>query len=196
MTSGPTKLQLHRQVCRLILAGRDFAHARDAARRVIEERVRLDSPARFEALQAVAISYGRPFTHNDPIGPIRKPFNRFEQREQRQLHEKLLQMRHGLYAHHDLRLRRVYVIPRGARITPDAEPADDISFGVRLEMPKNDWFTRVAALCEMQIGRVVDQQDPLLDQVCELQGGPPEPIELQVHEETDEAESQPRPTDD
>ena len=69
MTSGPTKLQLHRQVCRLILAGRDFAHARDAARRVIEERVRLDSPARFEALQAVAISYGRPFTHNDPIVP-------------------------------------------------------------------------------------------------------------------------------
>jgi hypothetical protein len=133
-------------------------------------KVGLDNPLYLPLLEAIIISYPRPFTDNDGLGVLSKQWSTFEDEQLDEAHKFILNYRNELVAHSDHTVRKIQIF------SPDA------NFG---PMPKNKkiqgpgfavstfWIPlhRVETfhwLCAVQGQRLIDEAMKMLD---ELYGG-------------------------
>jgi len=65
---------------------------------------------------SVIICYARPFTNNKPYGALPNRWQRFDSQKKKQTHKKILQARHELIAHSDMRVRKSMIVPPGVVI--------------------------------------------------------------------------------
>ena len=78
-----------------------------------KEHAGMDHPLYSPLVEAIVISYARPFTANDSLGELKKEWQRFPQPRLQRAHEKLLKARNELIAHSDMVVRQVKIHPPG-----------------------------------------------------------------------------------
>lgn len=106
-----------RRLCRFALALSDIKAATDACDLMLSERPGMADPHYWAYHTAIVASYGRPFTEMKPLGQLpASPILRSLTADQRELHDEILDNRHTVAAHSDLRARPVYYMPKGAKI--------------------------------------------------------------------------------
>ena len=96
----------------------------------------MDHPLYYPLLEAIVISYARPFTPNDTIGQLQKKWGDFSDPQLQQAHEKILRARNELVAHSDPFARNVKIEPPGARRIGGRIHSADVGFSIR-----GYWFT-------------------------------------------------------
>jgi hypothetical protein len=74
----------------------------------------MDHPLYYPLLEAIVISYARPFTPNDKLGQLKKKWGEFGDARFQEAHDKILRARNELVAHSDPFERKVQIKPPGA----------------------------------------------------------------------------------
>lgn len=64
-------------------------------------------------ISSIIASYSRPFSDNQPYGPLQKKWSKFDNPLHRNLHEKIIQFRNKKIAHTDYETRQVYLYTSG-----------------------------------------------------------------------------------
>jgi hypothetical protein len=95
----------------------------------------MDHPLYFPLIEAIVISYSRPFTPNDSLGELKKEWHRFQDARLQDAHRLILQARNELVAHSDMLIRKVVIQPPG-----DSKIEGYRSVGVGYGI-KGYWFT-------------------------------------------------------
>jgi hypothetical protein len=107
------------QLYKLAVARSDIADANSLCELFIEngltnrEQAKANYKLRDALLSAILVSYSRPFTDNQPYGPLQKKWFKFDNKSFNQLHRKIIDYRNKKIAHSDFDIRKVYLYPRG-----------------------------------------------------------------------------------
>jgi len=78
-----------------------------------KEYAGMDHPLYNPLVEAIVISYARPFTTNNSLGELKKEWHKFSHPRIQRAHEKLLKARNELIAHSDMLVRNVKIHPPG-----------------------------------------------------------------------------------
>ena len=95
---------------------------------------------------ATVVCYARPFTHNEPYGPLPEKWHHFEDNTHQKVHDALLKDRHELIAHSDLTRRKASVIPPGYSMGEwegQRVSSEEVSVSVNIIGYKIDFFKEV-----------------------------------------------------
>ena len=95
----------------------------------------MNHPLYYPLLEAIVISYARPFTQNNGLGQLVKKWGGFTNRRHKEAHEKIIRSRNELVAHSDPFVRKVKIEPPGVRKLGDIQ-SSEIGFSIR-----GYWFT-------------------------------------------------------
>jgi hypothetical protein len=95
----------------------------------------MDHPLYYPLLEAIVISYARPFTPNDTIGQLKQKWGKFGNAQFQAAHDKILRARNELVAHSDPFARSVRIEPPGARKFGPIQ-SKEVGFSIR-----GYWFT-------------------------------------------------------
>jgi len=84
-------------------------------------------------LEAIIISYSRPFTINDGVGVLQKKWSQFENSQFADAHKQILQYRNELVAHTDKNVRTIQIVPPNVCVVPSSKgkEMEGLSFRVR-----------------------------------------------------------------
>jgi hypothetical protein len=148
------KVEIKRTLYRLAVARSDLAAALEGCNHLLTERIDVGSLLYWTMHNGIVVSYGRPFTRNKPFGPISgdwEPLVRFAD-----LHRELLDLRHNCVAHSDHEMRKVFIVPAGARLF---QTGDETTIGLGLAvqnwaLPRAKWED-VRRLC-LELGGSID----------------------------------------
>jgi len=116
------------ELYQLIVGMSDIRAAQTTAEYAVTVVNDIKSPLWFPLLEAVVVSYARPFTANRPYGPLPKRWANFADPGQQKLHDDLVETRNKAVAHSDAAVRRVMIIPPGAQLMPLGEVARTSNF--------------------------------------------------------------------
>lgn len=122
-----TRAERKRELHKMILAHSDVHAAFKAAEHFLSimvpyartnqtEYAGMDHPVYSPLVEAIVISYARPFTANNSLGQLKREWHRFPQARLQCAHEKLLKARNELIAHSDMVVRQVKIHPPGPSI--------------------------------------------------------------------------------
>lgn len=73
----------------------------------------MDNPLFQPLIEAIVISYARPFTPNESLGELKKEWNKFANQRLQETHRLILQARNELIAHSDRYVRKAQIVPPG-----------------------------------------------------------------------------------
>ena len=105
-----------RNLYRLALARSDIAAAMEGCDHLLREQIDVSHALYWTLHNGIVVSYGRPFTRNRPYGPLDEKWSTFEDPRFAELHALLMDLRHKTVAHSDLAMRKVFIVPAGARM--------------------------------------------------------------------------------
>jgi hypothetical protein len=144
-----------RSLYRLAVARTDIGSARAVAR-YASAHVREFTDELWLPLQdAIIISYARPFSSNEPFGPIPARWRRFDNPSHQQLHDELIRSRNELVAHADASTRSVTIFPPNTRPpVPGLEPRQEPTLAVHHYRRPPAFFESVRDLCEDLLPRL------------------------------------------
>ena len=125
---GIRKRELHK----LVVARSDVNAARHACEVLLTRIKDLGDDLYMPLLYAAAISYGRPFSDNRPIGPLPGRWRRFDDPRLQKTHDDLLETRNKLVAHSDPAERTVDIYPPGAPLGKTGLVSGGVSVSIRL----------------------------------------------------------------
>ena len=133
-------------------------------------KVGLNNPLYLPLLEAIIISYARPFTDNDGLGVLPKQWSSFEDKNLAEAHRFILQYRNELVAHSDHTIRKIQIFSPTANFgpTPKRKKSDGPGFGVStfwIPLHRVETFHH---LCAFQGQRLITETMRMLD---ELFGG-------------------------
>jgi hypothetical protein len=121
-------------------------------------------------VEAIVISYARPFTDNRGIGILPKKWSQFPDARLLQAHQMILRYRNQLVAHSDQEVRRIQIMPPNGSRFPNRKGYTALGpgftvrgFGIRLSQVEVFY-----KLCGYQGQRLWNDVEKLLD---ELYGG-------------------------
>ena len=95
----------------------------------------MDHPLYYPLLEAIVISYARPFTPNDTIGQLKQKWRKFGNPQFQAAHDKILRARKELVAHSDPFARSVSIVPPGTKKFGIIQ-SKEVGFSIR-----GYWFT-------------------------------------------------------
>lgn len=75
----------------------------------------VDHPLYYPLMEAIVISYARPFVNNDRLGQLKKHWATFSNKRFQTTHVRILAARNELVAHSDPFVRQVKIVPPGAK---------------------------------------------------------------------------------
>jgi hypothetical protein len=121
---GPTRLEMKRELHKLILAHGDIYGAFLTCNHFLSVvppefssqagvHAGLDHPLYWPLMTAIVVSYSRPFTDNNGYGVLKKRWSQFNHPKRREAHHLLLKARNELAAHTDIEIRRLRIVPPG-----------------------------------------------------------------------------------
>jgi hypothetical protein len=142
----PTKNE-REQLYQLIVGMSDIGAAQataDYAAKVVRD---IQSPLWFPLLEAVVVSYARPFTANRPFGRLHPRWATFDDPRQQELHDDLIEIRNRAVAHSDAAVRRVVVVPPGAQVSPLTRVAKTSNFAITTDRLPPSRFAEIERHC-------------------------------------------------
>jgi len=135
--SPVTRTERKKELQRLIVSRADIKLALDGCelllRHAEEKGEDLDfggSKLYMPLLNAVAITYSRPFKHSEPVGPLRPEWHKFDDPRLQELHDILIKIRDTSVAHSDQEVRKVTIYPPGFRFSTWHEPFTSVSAAI------------------------------------------------------------------
>ena len=116
MRPTPTRKKKKINLYKLIVARSDITAALTACGLFIEKVDRLGHDLYYPLYCSIIICYGRPFSDNKPLGPLPSQWRKFSSPRLQATHNELIDARNSLIAHSDLKVRKVNIVPEGAKI--------------------------------------------------------------------------------
>ncbi len=147
---SPTRGDLKTEFRKLALASSDIHDAYSACRHLLaitnnpppelprDKYTEMRHPLYFPLLHAIAVSYAKPFTHNETVGVLKKEWGKFSDPKLQAAHEDLLDARNKIFAHSDALKRQITIHPPGTTPLFRGRPNDGIGYGIATE-----WFSIV-----------------------------------------------------
>jgi hypothetical protein len=172
----PPRRLLKRDLHRLAVARSDIGAAGDAATYLRDSKMGPQFRGYWALADAVVIAYGRPFTHNEPYGPLPGAYAKFDDEIMRRVHGELLEARNQLVAHSPAEQREVRIVPKGCVLTQGKPPIQDTTVMVRNAHLHPKRVARAVTLCEYQQRRISDAIDVLLAKLYEGRALPSRPF--------------------
>ena len=166
-------VHLRKQLCKLVVA-RSYIDAALKACELFLSHVRETSDDLYLPLvNAIIICYARPFTHNEPLGPLPDRWGRFEDPELQGAHRALLDLRDWIAAHGDMHMQRIVIVPPDAPVGPSGVRSGCMGLIVEYFHLRMEMFPKIRDAC-LDIGRRLDREvEQLLRTVLGDFGAPP-----------------------
>lgn len=147
-------------------------------------RVGLNNPLYLPLLQAIVISYARPFIENDGLGVLPKQWSTFENKEFKEAHEFILKYRNELVAHSDTSVRKIQIFSSDANFGPVPKGKKMQGPGYALNtywisLRQVETFYR---LCGFQADRLSKEAMSMLDEVYGRMELPNKAFDLRIDE--------------
>jgi hypothetical protein len=101
MTTDRKREQLARERKRLVLAESDMKQAARGAAHILHHGAAMNSNAERALMTGVIVTYARPFSKTNKIGPVEGKIAQLESPALRPLHDELVDRRSDLFAHND-----------------------------------------------------------------------------------------------
>lgn len=109
----------------------------------------------FPLLEAVVISYARPFTANRPYGRLPARWATFNDPVQQTLHDELIDIRNRATAHSDAAVRQILIIPPGALLPLSSkEVARRSNFAISYDRLLPSRFVEIERHCAELVARM------------------------------------------
>jgi len=147
-------------------------------------KVGLNNPLYLPLLEAIVISYARPFTDNDGLGVLPKKWSSFDDKRLDEAHKFILDYRNELVAHSDHKKREIKIFSPDANFgpMPKGQKMDGPGFAV-----SNFWIPlhRVETfhwLCAVQGQRLIDEAMKMLDELYSGMELPNKAFKLRIDE--------------
>lgn len=107
---------------------------------LVTEQIDPSHPLYWTLHNGIVVSYGRPFTSNRPFGPLAAKWSEFDNPRFDELHRLLMDLRHKTVAHSDLEMRKVYIVPKGARMFETGKHTEVLGTAVQnWAVPTSTW---------------------------------------------------------
>lgn len=107
----PARSHQKKDLYRLLIARSDMHASLKASELIIKYVKNIKDEYLYPLTTSVVVCYARPFTGNKPYGPLPKKWSKFDNPQYQDIHNRLLQARHELFAHSDMNVRKVQIVP-------------------------------------------------------------------------------------
>jgi hypothetical protein len=107
----PTRSQQKRDLYKLLVARSDLNASLRAAIFIIKNVKSIKDRILYPLTTSVVVCYARPFTANKPYGALPNKWSKFDNPRYQATHDELLQARHELFAHSDMNVKQVMIVP-------------------------------------------------------------------------------------
>ncbi len=131
----------------------------------------------FPLQSAIIVSYGRPFSDNKPLGPLKNKWGKFQDQQLQKMHNDLLELRNKMIAHSDHEHRKAHIIPKGAS-HPVLGKIKRLSASVSSKALPIERFQIIRRLCFDLNTRLNQEADKQLEELFENKDLPPKEFEL------------------
>ncbi|MCM2284283.1 MAG: hypothetical protein NDI81_05855 [Desulfobacula sp.] len=115
----PARSYQKRDLYRLLIARSDLNASLNACDLILKNVKSIKDENLYPLTTSVVVCYSRPFTANKPYGSLPKKWSKFDRQQYQDTHEKLLQARHELFAHSDMNVRKVQIVPPNVPLVID-----------------------------------------------------------------------------
>ena len=161
----PTRAHRKRDLHRLVVARSDITAALNACRLLIAEVKAVGDDLYRPLLDAIVVSYSRPFTANKPLGSLPAKWSKFSDPRHQHVHDQILKMRHKFVAHSDPYERSVYIVPPYVPIPGAGTHFVDVGVAVRTTAFEVGHFPDIERTCLDLGSRLNAAVDPLLKEL-------------------------------
>ena len=141
-----------KQFYKLVVARSDITAALNACELFLSRVKDLGDRLYIPLLTAMVVCYSRPFSKNKPLGPLPKKWHRFDNRRFQEIHKALLKLRNKTVAHSDLEIRKVFIIPKGARIRKTNIKSPSLGVGISNSSLAMEMIPEIRETC-LDLGR-------------------------------------------
>jgi hypothetical protein len=183
----PRRSHRKRLLYQLLLARSDITAAQAALKLFCRDVDDLGHPLYYPLVAAMTVCYARPFTRNEPLGPLPRKWGRFNHPKAQQTHVDLMRARHQLIAHSDMEARQAKVVPPNFTIAHDKEQpivSDFPAIQIGADFFGLDFYRiNVALTTNELLIRLNEAIEPMVD---ELYGGmdlPARPFVLRIDDD-------------
>ena len=147
-------------------------------------KVGMNNPLYLPLLEAIIISYSRPFINNDSLGILPKRWSQFEDKKLKEAHDSILKYRNELVAHSDNTVRTIQIFSPNANFGPmqKEKKMEGPGFAIRTFWIPLGRVQTFYQLCHFQGQRLVKEVMEMLD---DLYGGmelPDKAFDLRIHD--------------
>lgn len=144
----PNQNAEQRELYKLVIAAQDFQEA-DLICMLLSHNKITDTSALYRPLlNALIVSYVRPFKRNKPVGPLDSKWHKWYGGNENWLHKQLIGLRDTAVAHSDSAMHKVRVYPAGTKL--QTETVIEIWSGDL----KPERIPQIKVLCEELLKRI------------------------------------------
>lgn len=136
-----------KELYKIVVARSDITAALNACELFLSIVNDLGDDLYIPLLNAIIVCYSRPFSKNKPLGPLPKKWRRFDSSRFQEIHKGLLELRNKTVAHSDLEIRKVFVIPKGARVRKTDIRSEGLGVGISNRALPMEIFPEIRATC-------------------------------------------------
>ena len=142
------------------------------------------NPLYFPLLQALVISYARPFIDNDGLGVLPKKWSKFDDLKFSEAHKLNLKYRNELVAHNDQHIRKVQIVPQNANYVPMPKGKKMFGHGFAIRTYGIDLqqMQIIYRLSSFQAKRLLDEVIKLFDELYKGMDLPNKQFDLRIDE--------------
>ncbi len=144
----------------------------------------MSNPLYLPLLEAIIISYARPFTDNEGVGKLPKKWFQFDSERFAQAHENILKYRNDLVAHTDKNARKIQIVPPNSLFIPTPKGMKPSGIGFRI---RTYWIEirQIQVYCELsafQTNRLWKEAEKLFNELYENMELPNKEFDLRIDE--------------
>lgn len=117
----PVRSHQKRDLYRLLIARSDMNASLRACELILKTVKSIKDEKLYPLTTSVVVCYSRPFTKNEPYGSLPKKWSKFDNPQYQATHDRLLQARHELFAHSDMKVRKAQIVPPNVPLGVDGD---------------------------------------------------------------------------
>ncbi len=167
-----------KKLYKLIVALKDIVDARHACSLFGQQVDSTASDLYYTLLNAIVVSYSKPFVENKGLGPLPGEWRKFKNRKLQDTHDRLVAFRHDNIAHNDLSTAQVQIIPPGAKLAGQQTTALGVSWAISRHVLEVQTFQLIWNTIEdlrVRLMEAIDEEMLILYGLSQL---PSEPFQL------------------
>jgi hypothetical protein len=146
-----------KQLYQLAVARSDIKDAMTTCELLIQHVEGLGDKLYQPLFHAIVMAYARPFTRNQPLGPLPAEWSKFSNPHFQETHDDLIKSRHQFIAHSDEEIRKVIIFPPGASLGKTGLKSGGVSISIRTIAFRISKFHDIRDLCH-DLGSRLDKR--------------------------------------